>query len=71
MRQCMPIEGVWLYERELSGTDVLAESLTYPPLVAPQYFTKAEIDAVSGQDSSKKMPKAVASTPRVGPAVPR
>lgn len=22
MRQCMPIEGMWLYERELSGTGV-------------------------------------------------
>jgi pre-mRNA-splicing factor ATP-dependent RNA helicase DHX16 len=58
MRQCMPIEGIWLYERESTGfhfplcfkkTDRL-----HVPTVAPHAFNKEQIDMGS---QSKKMPK--------------
>lgn len=67
MRQCMPIEGSWLAEREFSFSLLLtglkddADST-----VAPHVFKKSEIEAMMGSASKVKMPKE-REQPRVGP----
>jgi hypothetical protein len=65
MRQCMPIEGSWLAERE-SPFSLLSLKDDADTTVAPHVFKKSEIEAMMGSASKVKMPKE-REQPRVGP----